>query len=523
MEQKLKIQEREMSKAQRAIDGRHAMNDSTKVIRLDGSRALRSKTANCVADFLNACPVEQMSHEEAQRKFEAYQEKVQAERDTEPKQEGSRMSKEEEEEYLWYTGHARQMEYDSDYTEEMTDKECNIKDTVKQTEQKRISQTERKRPNTTPQQAPIFASFAGMDLLGIGLRKTFKAGKCVGGSEWSNSARLLFNREHGFDPFGDHDNVPDYAYKHVFMVTTGAPCVAFSRAGKQKGQSDRRGCYYVSQADDYIRAKVPVILFEQVREARDILKNDSMSRASGLSPHDQLVQKMEEAGYVVPTGPDGKPGIVINAADQGSVLDRSRLFTLAVTKELYDKSMKNKEFKWPQDKAANTRKIGDIFREPVDPSHIASKHVMEGFHDKKWCARTGVQYVYSNGVGIGEWYNPNTVISEEGKGLSITAMGNSRWIEFTDVDGEKMWRRLSGVETARAFGMQESELSRFQHLNDQEIHAAVDNGVCIEMGEAMGEVVQQFWDPEWFQEQCAKKAEENQGSQSKSKSRKSLF
>ena len=57
-----------------------------------------------------------------------------------------------------------------------------------------------------------------------------------------------------------------------------------------------------------------------------------------------------------------------------------------------------------------------------------------GFHDKKWRTRTGVQYKYTKGTGIGEWYNPNTVISEEGKGLSITAMGNSRWIEFTDVD-----------------------------------------------------------------------------------------
>jgi hypothetical protein len=28
------------------------------------------------------------------------------------------------------------------------------------------------------------------------------------------------------------------------------------------------------------------------------------------------------------------------------------------------------------------------------------------------------------------------------------------------------------------------------------------------MGEAMGEVVQQFWDPKWFQDQCKRKAKE---------------
>ena len=201
----------------------------------------------------------------------------------------------------------------------------------------------------------------------------------------------------------------------------------------------------------------------------------------------------------------------MNAADQGSVLDRSRLFTLAVTKELYDKSTKDKEFKWPEKKPINKSKcIKDIFREPVDPSHLASPHVMEGFIEKVYETPTGVKYRYTKGHGIGDWYNANAVISEQGKGLSITAMGNSRWIEFVDIDGETRWRRLSGVETARAFGMTEEQLKRFQHLSDPEIHAAVGNGVCIEMGEAMGKVVKQFWDPEWFQAQCAAKAGETE-------------
>ena len=43
--------------------------------------------------------------------------------------------------------------------------------------------------------------------------------------------------------------------------------------------------------------------------------------------------------------------------------------------------------------------------------------------------------------------------------------------------------------------MQEAELDRLQHRKDQEIHVVVVNRVCIEMGEGMGRVVQQFWDP----------------------------
>ena len=49
------------------------------------------------------------------------------------------------------------------------------------------------------------------------------------------------------------------------------------------------------------------------------------------------------------------------------------------------------------------------------------------------------------------------------------------------------------------------ELLQFQHLTDNEIHAAVGNGVCIEMGEAMGEILRKFWDPDWFHKHLAKR------------------
>ena len=42
----------------------------------------------------------------------------------------------------------------------------------------------------------------------------------------------------------------------------------------------------MAQVDDYIRAKVPVILFEQVREVREVLKGDPVSRSLGKSPQD---------------------------------------------------------------------------------------------------------------------------------------------------------------------------------------------------------------------------------------------
>ena len=127
----------------------------------------------------------------------------------------------------------------------------------------------------------MFAAFSDMDVLGRGTKKTSPAGKCVGGSEKNNTARLLFKRQHDFEPFRDQQLVPDYDYDKIFMVTTGAPCVAFSLAGKQRGQTDARGLHYVEQADGYIRATVPVILFEQVPEARHILNKDWKAKNMG--------------------------------------------------------------------------------------------------------------------------------------------------------------------------------------------------------------------------------------------------
>ena len=101
-----------------------------------------------------------------------------------------------------------------------------------------------------------------------------------------------------------------YAYDKIFLVTTGAPCVAFSLAGGERGQTDTRGLHDVEHADGYIRGKVPVTLFEQVAEVRQILNKDWKARKTGRSPQDQLVEKLRSNGYTVPNGPDGHAGII---------------------------------------------------------------------------------------------------------------------------------------------------------------------------------------------------------------------
>ena len=276
-------------------------------------------------------------------------------------------------------------------------------------------------------------------------------------------------------------------------------------AGKQNGQTDARGLHYVEQSDGYIRAKVPVILFEQVPEARRILSKDWKARKEGKSPQDQLIEKLRDNGYTVPDGPDGQAGMILNAAGLGGVLDRKRLFTVAIIDELWEHSNGKEIFKWPEEQETQ-KSIKEVFREPIREDHLATEHMKQHFEPRERYTKTGVHYKYYKDEGLGEWYNPNTVIGEDGRGVSITAGGNSRWVEFRDIDGATQWRRLSGHESGRAVGLKEWELDVFQHLSDAEIHTAVGNGVCIEQGQALGHTISKFWDANWFYNRAKEKS-----------------
>ena len=118
-----------------------------------------------------------------------------------------------------------------------------------------VQQVEHEAQRTCTRNAPIFAAFSGMDLLGRGIKKTFPAGKCAGGSEKNNTARLLFKRQHGFEHFRDQQLVPDYAYDKIFMVTTGAPCVAFSLAGNRGGKQMQEVCKMWNELMDTFEPK----------------------------------------------------------------------------------------------------------------------------------------------------------------------------------------------------------------------------------------------------------------------------
>lgn len=242
-------------------------NHTTQVVVLDGSKAMRNLSTNNMNAMLEVRRIEETSQGSS-----------------ETKDEQARI-RQNETEWKKFTEVCRKAKGTGDVGMKSHD----------------IQQVECSDKGVDERNAPVFASFSDMDLLDKGIKKQFSSSRCIGGSEINSNARVLFEREHGFAPFKDHRLDPRYAYEKVFLVTTGAPCVVFSMAGKQNGQADARGCQYADQVDAYTQADVPVILFEQVPEARRVLPSDQQADRKGRSPQQQLVEKVEAGGYMMST------------------------------------------------------------------------------------------------------------------------------------------------------------------------------------------------------------------------------
>jgi site-specific DNA-cytosine methylase len=106
---------------------------------------------------------------------------------------------------------------------------------------------------------PVFASFAGVDNLGHavsnagttpGKRKVL----VVGGSEIDIRARATFRTRNGFEAMYEHATVTSIMLRGLYIVVSGAPCVAYSRAGARRGRSSKLGMIYIDQIDVYIEA-----------------------------------------------------------------------------------------------------------------------------------------------------------------------------------------------------------------------------------------------------------------------------
>lgn len=105
------------------------------------------------------------------------------------------------------------------------------------------------------------------------------------------------------------------------LLSGGAPCQAFSYAGKRLGLEDARGTLFYHYAVFLEKLQPKMFLFENVR---------------GLLSHDKgktyqtMLDIFERAGYIIQKE-------VLNAWDYGVAQKRERLITIGIRKDLVDK------------------------------------------------------------------------------------------------------------------------------------------------------------------------------------------
>ena len=62
------------------------------------------------------------------------------------------------------------------------------------------------------------------------------------------------------------------------------------------------------------------------------------SKEAGEVTARSISRETKRQWYTVPDGPDGQAGMILNPAGLGGVLDRKRLFTVAIIDELWEHS-----------------------------------------------------------------------------------------------------------------------------------------------------------------------------------------
>ena len=171
--------------------------------------------------------------------------------------------------------------------------------------------------------------FAGAGGLALGLEK---AGfDTIGLIEFDKDASdtLKLNRPNWRVIYNDIANISCLDLEEYFKITKGeldvlsggAPCQAFSYAGKRLGLEDARGTLFYHYATFLQKLQPKMFLFENVR---------------GLLSHDKgrtyatIIHIFEEAGYSIQKQ-------VLNAWDYGNPQKRERLITIGIRKDLSEK------------------------------------------------------------------------------------------------------------------------------------------------------------------------------------------
>ena len=355
---------------------------------------------------------------------------------------------------------------------------------------------------TEKTRVPVFSAFAGLDNLGHAAckcndRNSKHEMRVVGGSEIDAQARAAFRRRNGFEPMYENENVTADMLKGIYVLTAGAPCVAYSTCGNRRGLSAKVGTHYVNQIEAYTQAQIPVIILEQVPGAAEIQPNDTLTQRDGVTAQQQVEELFTKAGYHVERR-------VVNAADYGAAVSRERMITVAVRGDLH----KKKKFTWPaatvdgRHRSRSQNTVRKILDPVVQKRYLLPQSRMYEFEESNNSGSSKAiklfhrAEAYQTQPGIGNPYDPNTVYSLDGPAPSPTARGNSRYFHWVDEQNIDWFRRLSPREMARCMGVP-TEL--IYGLNDVDAYRLVGNSVSESMSNVIGPIARSLIDDEILQ------------------------
>ena len=149
--------------------------------------------------------------------------------------------------------------------------------------------------------------------------------KCVAACELSSEARQLILERSGIRAATDFNRLRqrDARRFRCEVLISGAPCVAFSRAGSRRGTGDARGRLYYRQLDviEWMAAadRPLVVVLEQVTEV--LVVENGKAQAD-------VLRRLKSLGYTPVT-------YILNSHDYGSASQRVRLFTIGVRNDVH--------------------------------------------------------------------------------------------------------------------------------------------------------------------------------------------
>ena len=351
--------------------------------------------------------------------------------------------------------------------------------------------------STTSMRIPTYSAYAGLDNLGHGAQQGCPELQSIGGSENDPSAREAFRRRHAYSAFSNQKKVPTHMLEGVYVVFAGAPCIAYSQAGNQRGATDPRGNDYETQIQRYTDAQVPIIVLEQVTQVQQISPHDLKSYRLRTSPQQRVVDKLQKAGYHLPDGTSGRPGQQMNAVQFGGTVDRDRLITIAVRRDVWEQQ--GHRFHWPPTNLKTAQPVSSIMDHPerVPPHLIQEEPNRVQFEEFSARSCSGRAKILACRRGrtqtLGHWDNPDKIYSTAHPMPSPTASGNTRWYPHPGPQGEEYRRRLAPWEVARAMGIDNTLI---RGLGEKQGYRLTGNAVPLEIAIEIGKAISQLINPE---------------------------